>query len=329
MPEPHLRRTLAPLILIALLVAVPPVLSAVGQEYYVSLASRMLIYALAAASLDLILGYAGLVSLGHAAFFGFGAYVVGILAFHHQNHTALLGVLAWTGTNQALLAWPAAVLASGLLALGIGALSLRTSGVYFIMITLAFAQMLFFFFVSIGAYGGEDGISLWSRNQLGELSLQSGVVFYYVCLAALSVFLLLASRMVDARFGRVLAGCRQNERRMRALGFPTNRYKLVAFAIAGASAGLAGALMTNQVEYTSPGLLHWTQSGTIMVMVILGGIGTLFGPVLGAIAFLALEEVLSHFTEHWQVVLGPVLLFIVLFARRGLWGLVVGSGVGR
>ena len=309
-----------------LLIALPALASRAGEPYIVSLFTRILIYALAAASLDLILGYGGLVSLGHAAFFGIGAYAVGILAYHDFEETALISwPLVIPGSESALVAWPVAIVVAALLATFIGALSLRTSGMHFIMITLAFAQMLFYFFVSLEGYGGDDGLSLFSRNTLPGLDLGDDIQFYYVCLILLIAFLFLAGRMVESRFGMVIRGSRDNEKRMLSLGFPTYRYKLLCFIIAGATAGLAGALIANQIEYVSPGLMHWTRSGVILVMVLLGGSGTLYGPVLGAAAFLLLEEGLSIYTEHWMVYFGPALILVVLFARHGLYGILVGK----
>jgi branched-chain amino acid transport system permease protein len=316
--------TLKTCILIAALVfliGLPPVASALEATFYIGLFSRILIYALAAVSLDLILGYGGMVSFGHAAFFGAGAYVVGILAFHGIEGSA---VINWPfvimGTDNALISWSVAAVASAGLAFVIGAISLRTSGVYFIMITLAFAQMMYFFFTSLEFYGGDDGLSLFTRSRLGHMDLSNDAAFYYTCLGLLIGFLLFSRRLVNSRFGMVIRGCKENERRMGALGFPTYRYKLVCFVIAGAGAGLAGALMANQTEFVSPSLLHWTVSGDILVMVILGGVGTLVGPVFGATVFLLLEEFLSRYTEHWMLFLGPILIFVVLFARRGLYG---------
>jgi len=317
------RITLKASILIAALVfliGLPPVASALEATFYIGLFSRILIYALAAVSLDLILGYGGMVSFGHAAFFGAGAYVVGIFAFHGIEESA---VISWPfvimGTDNALISWAVAAVVSAGLAFIIGAISL-TSGVYFIMITLAFAQMMYFFFTSLELYGGDDGLSLFTRSRLGHLDLSNDAAFYYTCLGLLIGFLLFSRRLVNSRFGMVIRGCKENERRMGALGFPTYRYKLVCFVIAGAGAGLAGALMANQTEFVSPSLLHWTVSGNILVMVILGGVGTLIGPVFGATVLLLLEEFLSRYTEHWMLVLGPILIFVVLFARRGLYG---------
>jgi branched-chain amino acid transport system permease protein len=303
------------------LLILPAAATALKEPFYIGLFSRILIYALAAASLNLILGYGGMVSFGHAAFFGAGAYVVGILAFHLVEESSFMN---WpfivSGTDNAFIAWPVAILVSAGLAAMIGAISLRTHGVYFIMITLAFAQMMYFFFVSLEKYGGDDGLSLLGPNRLGSLDLSNDTTFYYICLALLIGFLFLSHRLVNARFGMVIRGCKENEQRMGALGFPTYRYRLVCFVIAGAGAGLAGALIANQIEFVSPSFIHWTVSGEILVMVILGGMGTLLGPVFGAAALLLLEEFLSRYTEHWMIILGPILLFVILFARRGLYG---------
>ena len=325
MASASVRRGLAGLV-VALLLALPLLAEAGGLDYAVGVATRILIFGLAGLSLNLILGYGGMVSFGHAAFFGAGAYVVGILSHH-----ATLGepLITWPleigGTENALIAWPAAMLVSGLLALAIGAVSLRTGGLYFIMITLAFAQMIYFLFVSLETYGGDDGLSMWRRSTAGPLDLTDDRQFYYLVLALVALLLFLKGRLVESRFGMALRGIRDNERRMRAIGFPTYRYKLTAFVIAGAVAGLAGALIANQTEFVSPAFLDWPRSGEILVIVILGGIGSLAGPLLGAVAFLLLEEVLSAWTEHWMIVLGPILILVVLFARQGLWGWIAGG----
>ena len=319
MADPSAR--IVPALGLALLLALPLVAPLLELDFVVGLATRVLILALVGVSLNLILGYGGMVSFGHAAFFGAGAYVVAILA-HHATYGEPL--LTWPievpGTESALVAWPLAILVSAVLALVIGSVSLRTSGLYFIMITLAFAQMLFYFFISLQAYGGEDGLSLFSRSTAGPLDLSDKTQFYYLVLAILLAALFLLRRLVAARFGRVLLGLRDNERRLQALGVPTTRYKLAAFVIAGALAGLAGALMANQTEFVSPAFLSWRLSGEILVIVILGGMGRLYGPVAGAIVFIALEEVLSAWTEHWMIFLGPILILVVLYARGGLWG---------
>jgi len=311
-----------------IMLALPLAANAANEPFLTTVASRVLIYALVAASLDLILGFGAMVSFGHAAFFGIGAYVVGILTHHSVEASAITFLPGdWTGTTSALIQWPLAILTAGLFALIIGAMCLRTTGVYFIMITLAFAQMLYYFMTSLPTYGGQDGLNLWERSTLPFLDLYDDTQFYYVTLTLLLAFMLLARRIVSSRFGMVLRGCKQNETRMKALGFPVYRYKLAAFVIAGMGAGLAGALAANHTEFVGPGLMHWTRSGEIMVMVILGGMGTIFGPVLGAATLLMMEETLSGFTEHWMVFLGPFLVFVVLFARRGLYGWLVGREV--
>jgi branched-chain amino acid transport system permease protein len=294
------------------LALMPVAAGLLNQPFYLDLVRRIMIFAIAAVSLDLILGFGGMVSFGHAAYLGIGAYAVAIPAFY--------------GIHSGLVQWPLAVGLSALVALLIGAVSLRTSGVYFIMITLAFAQMLYDLGISINAWGADDGMRLARRSQFGgPLDLGNAVVFYYVVLALLVGLLWLGHRLVHARFGMVIRATKSNEPRMRAVGFATFRYKLAAFVLAGAACGLAGALLTNQTEYLTPSYMHWTRSGDIMVMVILGGMGTLFGPVLGAFVFLLLEDVLAAWTPHWQVVLGPLLVLIVLYARRGLWGLLPGT----
>ncbi len=308
-----------------LLLGLPVIAGMLDDVYLVTLFSRILIYALAAVSLDLMLGLGGMVSLGHAAFFGIGAYVVCIFSFHSMEGLPILSwPIAISGSENGLVVWPLAVAAAALAAAVVGALSLRTTGMHFIMITLAFAQMLYYFFVSLEAYGGDDGISIFARNTFPGLDLGSDVQFYYLCLALLALFLFFAYRLSVSRFGMVVKGCRENERRMKSLGFSIFRYRLVCFVIAGAGAGLAGALIANQTEYVSPDLMHWTRSGEILIMVLLGGMGTLFGPVLGAMALLLTEEMLSIYTEHWMVYLGPFLILAVLFAKGGIYGLIAG-----
>jgi branched-chain amino acid transport system permease protein len=297
------------------LALVPPVAALTNQPFYLDLFRRMMIFAIAAVSLDLILGYGGMVSFGHAAYLGIGAYAVGIPAYH--------------GIENGPLQWVLAVGVSAAVALVIGAISLRTSGVAFIMITLAFAQMLYYLGISLETYGGDNGMRLASRSRFGGLiDLRQPAVFYYVVLAILIALLTLGRRLVDSRFGMVIRAAKSNEPRARAVGFAPFRYKLTAFAIAGGAGGLAGALLANQTEYLTPDFMHWTRSGEIMFMVILGGMGTLFGPVVGAVALLLLEDVLSALTEHWQLILGPILVLVVLFAKRGLFGLLVGAEAG-
>jgi branched-chain amino acid transport system permease protein len=301
-PAPYQKPVAIVLLLAAL--ALPSLLSAFGQEFYVGFATRVLIFALAASSLNLVLGFGGMFSLGHAAFFGAGAYVAAIC----MNN----------GISDALLAFPLAMLAAGLLALLVGALSLRTRGVYFIMITLAFAQMAYYLFVSARAWGGDDGLPLVGRMTLGGLSLSSDNALFFTALSALTAAIVFLGRLADARFGRTIQAIRENETRMEALGYPVFRYRLVCFALGGALAGLAGALLANLTGLASPNLLQWMQSGTLLVMVIIGGVGYLYGGVVGAVVLLCLEEVLSGFTLHWHIGLGFLLLGIVLFAPKGV-----------
>jgi branched-chain amino acid transport system permease protein len=303
----------------------PFVLEALDESFLLSVLTRMLAYALAAAALDLVLGYGGMMSFGHGAFLGTGAYVAGVLLHHRAEGSA---VMEWPlrvgGTAEALIAWPAAAAVCGVLAAAIGAISLRTRGVHFIMITLAFAQMVYFLVLALPQYGGTDGLMIPSRNVLAGWPLAGDAPLYWVALVLLALFLVFARRAMASRFGLALRGARMNERRALALGLPVYRLRLVAFTLSGAVTGLAGAILANQASFVSPDLLSWQRSGELLVMVILGGQGTLFGPVLGALALLAAEEELAQITEHWMLVLGPVLLLVVLFFRGGLWRVVAG-----
>ena len=291
------------LVLLAL-IALPFVANVFGEAFYIALATRILIFALAATSLNLILGFGGMVSFGHAAFLGVGAYTVVILS--------------QMGVVDAWVAWPTAMVVAGLFALLIGAVSLRTQGVYFIMITLAFAQMMYYLVVSFKAYGGDDGMSLPARSRIGFLDMFNDTHFYYATLLACVAVLVLIARVLNARFGHVLQAIRENEVRMQSLGYAVFRYKLCAFVMSGSLAGLAGALLANQSGFVSPAMMQWSQSGMLMMMVILGGVGHLYGGVWGAIVFLLLEETLSHFTIHWQLGLGALLLMVVLLLPNGL-----------
>jgi branched-chain amino acid transport system permease protein len=298
------------------LAMLPLVLQAFDQGFYIGFAVRLLIYAIAASSLNLILGNGGMLSFGHAAFIGAGAYTVAILASE--------GVLtAW-------ISWPLAMLVAAGTALVIGAISLRTRGVYFIMITLAFAQMIYYILVSLKAYGGDDGLNLPARSSTGlDLDLKDELTWYYLCLTILVAVLFLLNRMIGARFGRALDAIRENETRMEAIGFAVYRHKLIAFVIAGAIAGLAGALLANQSGFVSPKLMHWTQSGMLMVMVIVGGVGHRYAGLIGAVVLLGMEELIAEFTMYSQFGVGIVLLGIVLFAPRGIAGLIDRKAGGR
>jgi branched-chain amino acid transport system permease protein len=304
--------------LLLIFVLFPLAMLAADQLFYVSFASRVMIYAIAATSLNLVLGYGGMISFGHAAFVGTGAYVGSILVAE--------------GVTSAFIGWPAAIAVSALAAWIIGAISLRTRGVYFIMITLAFAQMMFYLVNSMKAYGGDEGLTLRQRPSLG-FELGNEVAFYYVVLSILALTIFLLYRLMQSRFGRVVIAIRENEARAEAIGFPVFRYKLACFVIAGAAAGLAGALLASHGKYVSPNVLHWVQSGTLMIMVILGGVGHLWGGVLGAAMLLGLEHLISDYPIGWLAQLAPnyqqhanlgvglVMLAIVLFAPQGIAGL--------
>jgi branched-chain amino acid transport system permease protein len=314
--------------LLVLLAAVPIYAAWTGNAFLVTLFTRIIILGMAATTLNLILGYGGMVSFGHAVYLGIGGYAVGILAYE--------------GVTTGFVQWPLAILVSALFALIVGALSLRTRGVYFIMITLAFAQLLYYFGVALDRYGADDGLSIRQRSQFaGLVNLSDRTLFYYLCLALLLVTIYLTWRLVNSRFGMVIQGSRSNDRRMRAIGFPTFRYRLTAFVIAGAICGLAGALLANHTGFISPATMHWTRSGDLIVMVVLGGMASSFGPLIGALVLLSLEEALPiliraaasplfgdaavPMAEYWQIVLGPMFLLVVLFARGGIDGLLAGT----
>jgi len=326
-PAPSLttRLELVPIVLFAAFAAAPLLAASSGAEGYVlSLLTRVMIFGIAAMALDLILGYGALVSFGHAAFLGLGGYAVGILASH--------------GIEDGLIQIPAALAASAVFALVTGAISLRTKGVYFIMITLAFGQMLYFLATSLAPYGGDDGMTLSSRSLVaGSGILENDFAFYWVCLFCLLGAYAFSRALVASRFGRVLRGTRENTTRMEAVGFQPFRFQLVAYVISGMMAGLAGCLLANQAEFVSPAFMTWQRSGELIFMVVLGGLGSLHGAIIGAAAFLLLEEFLpeilhaagfflseetrSHLAENWKMVFGPLLILVVLFVRGGIMGL--------
>jgi branched-chain amino acid transport system permease protein len=306
------RRELLLVLILVAAVALPPYLGI----YHTRFATQIAIYGMAALSVDLLLGYTGLITFGQAALFGVGAYAAGMLIVY--------------GVTNAFIAWPLAILVSMLAALAIGALSLRTRGFQFIMVTLAFAQMLYYFAQSLRDWGGDDGFSTRRRNDLGFLSLEDHTTFYYVVLFLLVVVLWLSSRLVRSEFGMVIRGIRDNERRAAAIGFPTYPYKLVVFVIAGGIAGLAGALMANHAKFVNPAVLSWQLSGELLAMVILGSANSLIGPILGAAFFLAFRDELSDYTEHWMLYFGPLLIVRVLLMRDGIWGMLLrATGAGQ
>jgi branched-chain amino acid transport system permease protein len=296
-------------VLLLLILAVLPLLTqAFDQRYLLSVGTRIVIWAIAAISLNMILGYGGMVSFGHAMFFGIGGYAVGILAHH--------------GIASGWIQWPAGIVAAASWAAVIGALSLRTRGLYFIMITLAFAQLVYYLGAGLEAYGGDDGLNISRSRFAGLLDLRDKASFYWLCFALLCGTLWFCSRFANSRFGLVIRGAKSNDLRMTALGFPVFRYRLAAFVLSGAFGGLAGILLANEGAYISPAMMSWVKSGDLIVIVVLGGMGTLFGPLYGAIAFFALEESLpplldlgrKGWGEYWQIVFGPMLVLVALYA---------------
>ncbi|MFV0799245.1 branched-chain amino acid ABC transporter permease [Brucella sp. MAB-22] len=324
MPETVKSRTsplldAGPWLVFAAFAIVPLLASVLNDSFLLVIVTRIMIFALAALSLNFIMGYGALVSFGHAAYIGIGAYAVGILSSY--------------GIDDLILQLVAAIVVAAFFALVTGYISLRTSGVYFIMITLAFGQMAFFFMVSLSAFGGDDGMTLSTRSTLfGNTLLSSNLVLFYFVLAVLMGAFFIFRMLVHSRFGRVLRGTRDNPVRMRAIGFSPFSFQLTAYVIAGVAAAIAGVLLANQIQFVSPAFMSWQRSGELIVMVVLGGMGTLIGPVLGATAFIFLEEVLAHFSEHWKLGLGLFLVLVVLFSRDGIGGLLRklrgGSDVG-
>ena len=321
---PQAPRRSSPLVVLLIVVAlalVPPVAGWLGQSFYVTIGTRILVFGLAALGLNLVLGFGAMVSFGHAMYIGVGAYAVGILASH--------GIVSgWAHLGVAL--------GVGLLAsLFVGAVCLRVAGVAFIMITLAFAQMFYFLAVGLKQYGGDDGLPITSRSDFGLFSLANGTVLYYTAFALLVALLYGFHRLVHARFGMVLRGCKSNQRRMLALGFPVFRYKLVAYVVSAEVCVLAGILLANLTRFASPSYMSWAVSGDLIVMVVLGGIGTLMGPIVGAATWLLLEELLTSFRwplpwgldamvrDHWHAVFGLLIIVVTLTLRQGLYGLVL------
>lgn len=303
-------------ILIVLLALLPVAASLLGNPFLIKIGTRIVVFSLAAAALNIVLGFGGLVSLLHAGLFGIGGYVVGIIAFQADAGEMLLGFIP--GSTELAIVLPAAMLISGLAAAAMGIVSLRTGGAYFIMITLAFNQMLYYFFVALQKYGGEDGLQINGDITLFGMPATARIPFYLGCVAALGVVLVVLQRLVGSRFGVVLRASSQNERRLIALGIPPLRYQLAAFALSGAIAGLGGALLAAGQQFISPSEMSWVRSGDLVVMCVLGGMSTVWGPVLGAAVFLILEIVLSGWSVHWQLAFGLIIIAIVVSLRGGL-----------
>lgn len=283
-----------------------------GHSHYLTMFGRILIYAIGAVSLNVLVGRVGLVSFGHAAFIGFGAYAVGISAHY--------------GIESGFIQWPLGMVAAGIAGLIVGAISVRVSGLYFIMITLAFSQLFYFLAVGLTVYGGDDGMTIAARSSFGGLlDLNKQIVLYYTLLAILLLFLGFVYRLSNSRMGMIMAGIHSNEQRMRALGFETYPYKLIAFVLSAVMCSVSGLLLANLTDFVTAQYMSWHRSGELLIMVILGGMNSLFGPVIGAAALLLFEELLSTYTDHWALVLGPLLLLIVIYAPTGIWGSLFGK----
>jgi len=313
---PAKRRPIVALVLFALLALLPGAVSLGLPAHWLTLVTRAMIFAIAALSLDLILGVGGLVSFGHAAFVGIGAYATGIMITE--------------GRTEALLILPVVLGLCALFAAVTGAVSLRTRGVTFIMITLAFGQMVYFLAQALSTYGGDDGLTLYERSTvLGFDLFKNRIGFFYVVLGVLAACYALVSVIVASRFGRVLRAARENATRVAVTGFHVGRIRLVAYVVSGMIAGLSGFLLANQTEFVSPAFMSWPRSGELIFMVVLGGVGSLHGAIIGALAFLFAEDVLSGLTEHWKAIFGPMIVLFVLFTRGGLVGLMRKLGASR
>ncbi|AZO78395.1 MULTISPECIES: branched-chain amino acid ABC transporter permease [unclassified Bosea (in: a-proteobacteria)] len=307
-PPRERAKVLLPAILFLLLALAPLAVSLGMPAGWLALLTRALIFAIAALSLDLILGVGGLVSFGHAAFLGIGAYVTGIMITE--------------GRSEALVILPVILVTCALFGAITGAICLRTRGVAFIMITLAFGQMVYFLAQALSAYGGDDGLTLYEKSTLlGFKPFASRTSFYYSVLIALGGAYLLVRGLVASRFGRVLRAARENPTRVSVTGFDVTRVRLVAYVISGMLAGLSGFFLANHTEFVSPAFMSWQRSGELIFMVVLGGVGSLHGAIIGAIAYLIAEDALSHLTEHWRAIFGPLIILFVLFTRGGIVGM--------
>ena len=301
-------RKFAAVLLIVAFAAIPPVAKILGESYYLTLFGRILVYGICALSLNLLLGFGGLVSFGHAMFIGIGAYAVGIAAYY--------------GIDSGFVQWPLGIAAAAAAGLVVGAISVRMTGLYFIMITLAFGQLFYFVASGLTLYGGDDGMAIDARSAFaGYLDLGNGTTLYYVIFALLLLCLIFIHRFSQSRLGLIVAGIRSNEQRMRALGFPTYRYKLLVFILSAVMCSISGLLLANLTDFVTAQYMTWQRSGEVLVMVLLGGMSSLFGPLVGATALLLFEEVASVYTDHWAIILGPVLVLVVLYMPQGLWGL--------
>lgn len=302
-------RSLLGIVVISICALAPIVAIFLDEPYYINLFSRMMIWAIAAISLNLILGYGGMISFGHALYLGIGGYAVGICSYYDLNSIYLQIIVA--------------ISAAGVLGLIFGGISLRTRGVYFIMITMALTQMIYFLSISIEEYGSDDGLIIYFRSEFGTdlISMDNPLHRYYLIFAVMVGCLYFSYRLVQSRFGYVIRGIKSNETRMQVIGYSTFKYRLLCFIIAGIMCTLAGVLSANVEKFVSPDTMHWTRSGELIFMVVLGGMASIFGPLTGAIIFWLLSEFLSRLTEHWHIIFGPFLILVVLLSPRGVDGL--------
>jgi branched-chain amino acid transport system permease protein len=320
----------APIVtIVVLLLLVPPIAYALDDPFLIKVFTRVAVFAIAAVALNVILGFGDLISLLQAGLLGIGGYVVAILAHHDFDGAPLIAwPLVISGTSNLAISMPLGILASAIVALLTGLVSLRTIGAYFIMITLAFNQMLYYFFVALQQYGGEDGLQILGNLHFAGFDITRRVTFYYLCVGVLALVLVFSYRLIDSRLGIVIRALSQNERRMLALGIPPLRYKLVAFVISGALAGVAGTLLAASQQFVSPADMSWVRSADLVVMAVLGGLSTVWGPVLGAGVFLILELTLSTLTVHWQLIFGLLIIIMIMYLHGGLadlWSLLVGK----
>ena len=319
------RRSLGGFTIFFILLLIPPLAQAAGQPFYIHLFTRIMVFGIAVIGLDLILGYGGMVSLGHAAFIGIGAYIVGILSYQADNHALLFGLIP--GSYNAFLVWPLAVGLCAIVSACIGVISLRTRGIYFIMITIAFGEMFYYLFFSSQTYGSTDGLQIsqpsWPVDHL------SSIGFYYLVYISLALITILLLRLVESRFGMVLRGNKQNERRMQSIGYPLFRYKLVALTIAGAITGYAGVLLANEETFVAPTYMSFASSAELLIMLALGGTGTIFGGIVGSAFYILVQFYLGNWTIHWPVIFGPFFVAMVLLVRRGAFSLLFGEDAGE
>lgn len=316
------------ILILSIFFVVPAYAVVMDEPFTITLMTRAAIFALAAVGLNVALGLGGMVSFGHAVFFGLGGYAMGILAYHAQSYTSFMEwPFVLDGTKSMPIIWLVSILISSSIALLIGILSLRTSGVYFIMITLAFGQMFFFFSISWSEYGGEDGLSIYVRNSFPGLNTLDPIQFYAICFTILCAALFFTHRLIKSPFGLALNAARQSPQRVITVGLDPTRIRLIAFVISGAITGLAGALFADLNRFVSPSMFSWQLSGEIMIFIIIGGVGRLFGPVAGALVFVGLEHFLGGLSDFWHIYLGLLLLAIVLFGKGGVIGMISGREV--